>query len=117
MNGPANTEHIRSIGDSMSIETPAADWCASQQITVNGVTVNGYQGEYGEMKQLPDNLSQLTAFHLLLGFPAPTFNSSNWWTSTQYSDAYAVTLGNGSFNYIAKEYSFTCIALFRPFGN
>ena len=117
MNGPANTEHIRSIGDSMNIETPAADWCASQQITVNGVTVNGYQGEYGEMKQLPDNLSQLTAFHLLLGFPAPTFNSGGWWASTQYSDTYAVILLNESFNCNNKTSSYTCIALFRPFGN
>ena len=117
MNGPANTEHIRSIGDSIGVETPGADWCAAQTLTVNGVTVNGYMGEYGEMKQLPDNLSQLTAFHLLLGFPAPTFNSGDWWTATQYSGTGAVVLYNGGFGNNGKNNSYTCVALFRPFGN
>ena len=117
MNGPTNTQNIRAIGDSMNIETPGADWCATQEIEVNGTTYHGYMGEYGEMKQLPDNLSQLTAFHLLLGFPAPTFNSGYWWTSTQYSDTDAVELRNGGFSNYYKTYGITCIALFRPFGN
>ena len=117
LNGPTNTQNIRSIGDSIGVETPGADWCAAQQLTTNSTTYNGYMGEYGEMKQLADNLSQLTAFHLLLGFPAPTFNSGDWWTSTQYSDTSAVKLGNGSFDNRSKGSSSTCIALFRPFGN
>jgi len=117
MNGPTNTQNIRAIGDSMNIETPGADWCAEQELVVNGTTYHGYMGEYGEMKQLPDNLSQLTAFHLLLGFPAPTFNSGGWWTSTQFSDTSAVILSNGGFYSGSKNYSYTCIALFRPFGN
>ena len=117
LNGPTNTQNIRSIGDSLGVETPGADWCVAQQLTVNGTTYNGYMGEYGEMKQLADNLSQLTAFHLLLGFPAPTFNSGYWWTSTQYSDTNAVWLYNGGFGSNDKDNSRTCIALFRPFGN
>ena len=117
MNGPTNTQNIRAIGDSMNIETEAADWCATQELIVNGTTFHGYMGEYGEMKQLPDNLSQLTAFHLLLGFPAPTFNSGYWWTSTQYSDTSAVILSNGGFGFDSKTLRNTCIALFRPFGN
>ena len=117
MNGPTNTQNIRAIGDSMNIETPGADWCAAQELVVNGTTFHGYMGEYGEMKQLPDNLSQLTAFHLLLGFPAPQFNVGYWHTSTQYSETHDVLLYNGGFNGNGKNDSITCIALFRPFGN
>ena len=117
LNGPANTEHIRAIGDSLGVETPGADWCYEQLLVVNGETFHGYMGEYGEMRCLSDNMAQLTAFHLLLGFPAPQFNVGLWHTSTQYSEAGDVTLYGGGFYGNNKYGSYSCIALFRPFGN
>ena len=117
LNGPANTEHIRAIGDSLGVETPGADWCYEQELVVNGETFHGYMGEYGEMRCLSDNMAQLTAFHLLLGFPAPQFNVGGWRTSTQYSESNDVVLYHGGFNDYYKTYGGTCIALFRPFGN
>lgn len=117
MNGPINTQNIIAIGDSLGKETAAADWCVAQTMTVGDVTINGYLGEYGEMYQLAANLAQLTAFHLLLGYAAPTFNIGHWWTSTQSSATNAVILGNGGFGTSNKNTSDAVIALFRPFGN
>ena len=117
MNGPINTQNIIAIGDSLDKETAAADWCVAQTMTVGETIINGYLGEYGEMYQLAANLAQLTAFHLLLGYPAPTFNIGFWLTSTQYSATRAVGLDNGGFNNNLKNNSHTVMALFRPFGN
>lgn len=116
-NGPANTINIKEIGASLGITTGAATYCNEQILTVAGEDVYGYLGAYGEMKRLVSNLAQLTAFHLLLGYPAPQFNVGNWWTSTQGSATNAVTLYNGSFGNANKYGSTTVMALFRPFGN
>ena len=111
LNGALNTEKIIDIGDSMSVDTPAADWCAAQTLSVGGETKTGFLGAYGQMYALAENIAVINAIFSLCGKSAPGFTSGCWWASTQYSDSYAVLLCNGGF-YYGKTGSYATVALF-----
>lgn len=112
LNGAQNTQNIIDVGDSMSVATPAADYCQAQTLTIGGVTKHGFLGAYGQMYALSENIAVLNALHALLGINAPGFTSGYWWTSTQCNAAGAVVLSNGGFGYIYKTNSYTAMALF-----
>ena len=112
LNGAQNTQNIIDIGDSMGVETPAADYCQSQTLTIGGETKTGFLGAYGQMYALAENIAVLNALHSLLGIPAPGFTGGRWWTSTQCNAGTAVTLYLGSFINDSKNYSYTTVALF-----
>ena len=98
LDGETNTQNIVDIGDSMSVGTPAADWCQEQTLTINSVPKPGFLGAYGQMYALAENIAVLNAIFALKGLSAPGFTSGIWWTSTQCNSGYAVRLGSGSFN-------------------
>lgn len=112
LNGAQNTQNIIDIGDSMGVETPAADYYQAQTLTIGGETKTGFLGAYGQMYALSENIAVLNALHSLLGYSAPGFTGGLWWTSTQYSTALAVILSNGGFNNGGKTTSYTTLALF-----
>lgn len=112
LNGAQNTQNIIDIGDSMSVATPAADYCQAQTLTIGGVTRHGFLGAYGQMYALSENIAVLNALHALLGLSAPGFTGGIWWTSTQYSAGNAVELYGGGFDNGGKAYSYTTMALF-----
>lgn len=112
LDGAGNTQKIISIGDSMSVETPAADYCYAQTLTIGGVAKNGFLGAYGQMYALSENIVVLNALHTLLGKAAGGFTSGSWWASTQASATGAVYLNNGGFGTNYKTGSNTSVALF-----
>ena len=112
LNGAQNTQNIIDIGDSMGVETPAADYCQAQTLTIGGETKTGFLGAYGQMYALAENIAVLNALHSLLGISLPGFTDGNWWTSTQCIATYAVVLSNGGFYYNTKTNSTTTMALF-----
>lgn len=112
LDGQRNTDYIKIIGDSLLVETPAADWCSEQTVTIGGITKEGFLGSYGQMYALSENKVELNAMHAILGVDAPTFTSGAWWTSAQYSATLAVYLYNGGFNYSYKYGSTSVVPLF-----
>lgn len=108
LDGKTNTDKIISIGDDISVDTPAADWCRKEyyKITINGVEKYGFLPAYGQLRMLSntyysENVTALIRLHaLIFNNPSATvpFSSGGWWSSTQYNAGYAVNLGNGSFN-------------------
>lgn len=112
LNGAQNTQNIIDIGDSMGVETPAADYCQAQTLTIGGETKTGFLGAYGQMYALAENIAVLNALHSLLGISLPGFTGGIWWTSPQYNATLAVGLNYGGFNDINKLTSNTTMALF-----
>lgn len=112
LDGALNTQKIRDIGDSMSIETPAADWCSEQTLTIGGETKTGFLGAYGQMYALSENAAVINAIHTLCGYAVPGYTSGTWWTSTQYSATNAVFLYNGGFSNYGKNSSYSVVPLF-----
>ena len=112
LNGAQNPQNIIDIGDSMGVETPAADYCKAQTLTIGGETKTGFLGAYGQMYALAENIAVLNALHSLLGISAPGFTGGGWWTSTQSYAGFAVTLYYGGFDGTNQTYSNTTIALF-----
>jgi hypothetical protein len=81
----------------MSVETPAADYCQSQILSIGGESKIGFLPAYGQLYALAENIAVINALHGLLGYSSPGFTSGRWWSSTQYNAGYAVELYNGSF--------------------
>jgi hypothetical protein len=108
LDGKTNTDKIISIGDDISVDTPAADWCRKEdyKITINGVEKYGFLPAYGQLRMLSntyysENVTALVRLHsLIFNNPSATlpFSSGGWLSSTQYSADYAVRLYNGSFS-------------------
>jgi hypothetical protein len=125
LDGKTNTDKIISIGDDISVDTPAADWCRKEdyKITINGVEKYGFLPAYGQLRMLSntyysENVTALIRLHaLIFNNPSTTvpFSSGYWWSSTQYTAGGAVGLDGGSFygfNFKANSYTtLVCWAL------
>ena len=105
MRSAYNTNAIIEIGDEMGVETPAADYCHSQEVTVGGITRKGLFTAPGILYRMLLNYTSLAAWGTLLGKTVPTINENMWWSSCQYSATSAVYVNKG--NVIANGSSST----------
>lgn len=92
--------------------TPVFKAAEDKKLTIAGVERSGFLLSFGQLYDLYQNKADMDAFYAALGKTAPSIHSGYWWTACQYNAAYAVYLGNGSFNYNGKPYSTNAIVGF-----
>lgn len=95
MRSAYNTNAIIEIGDEMNVETPAADYCNSQEVTVGGITRKGLLIAAGIIYRMAINNTSLAAWGTLLGKVVPNLASSTWKTSCQGDATRAFLLDKG----------------------
>lgn len=83
--GEANSAIVRGL---TSGEDNAFNWAYSNTITVNGTTLYGYLGAYGEWKTAYNNKSSIDSALSKIGGTAINTDRSHW-TSTQYGSGSA----------------------------
>ena len=84
--GESNTTKI--IDQLGSDRAPAADYCRGRSCTVNGTTLYGYLGAYGEWWTAYNNKSSINSALSKIGGTAMNTNNYHW-TSTQHSSGNA----------------------------
>lgn len=109
--GESNTTKI--INYLGSGNAPAAEYCRSRSCTVNGITLYGYLGAYGEWQTAINNKSAIDSALKKIGGTAMKINYH--WTSTQYNSGNAWTMdwGGGTINYNLKNYNFYVRAFYH----
>ena len=93
---------------------PAAEYCAGYTFP-NGKT--GYLGALGEWKAVYDNKTKVNSAMSLIG--GTSFNTSYYWTSTQYSSYYSWILYwdySYLYDYGSKNYP-SCVRAFCSLSN
>lgn len=98
MRSAYNTNAIIEIGDEIGQETPAADYCHSQEVTIGGVVKKGNLVAPGIIYRMAFNQTYLNAWGNLLNKTIPVINSGGWWTSCQNKATNAVYLHYGGFD-------------------
>ena len=90
--GEANSSVVRGL---TSGETNAFNWAYGKTITVNGTTLYGYLGAYGEWKTAYNNKSSIDSALSTIGGTAMV--AGYHWSSTQYdsTEVWILNWGNG----------------------
>lgn len=111
MRSAYNTNAIIEIGDEMGVETLAADYCNSQEVTVGGITRKGLLIATGIIYRMAINNTSLAAWGTLLGKDVPDFASGTWQTSCQGDAARAYIMDKGrlmNYSKTMKHSAFCC---------
>ena len=102
MRSAYNTNAIIEVGDEIKVDTPAADYCRSQEAVVGGIARKGLLIAPGVIYRAYINQVFLTAWGVLLGKSVPDFiGNIPWWTSCQKNDTNAIYM-RGGFNNTSK---------------
>lgn len=110
--GESNTTKI--INQLGSGNAPAAEYCRGRSCTVNGTTLYGYLGAYGEWKTAYNNKSAIDSALSKIGGTAVITDFGHW-ASTQASadNAWRLDWSNGSTNNNPKNYNFYVRAFYH----
>ena len=83
MRSAYNTNAIIEIGDEIGVETPAADYCHLQEVTMGGIVRKGNFVAPGIIYRMILNQTSLNAWGTLLNKTVPVLNGGLWWSSCQ----------------------------------
>lgn len=116
MRSAYNTNAIIEIGDEIGVETPAADYCHLQEVTMGGIVRKGNFVAPGIIYRMILNQISLNAWGTLLNKTVPVMNAGLWWSSCQETARYAVYFENGRFssstNYSQKVSGHSVLVVF-----
>lgn len=112
MRSAYNTNAIIEIGDEINQETPAADYCHSQEVVVGGIVRKGNLVAPGIIYRMVFNQDFLNAWGTLLNKAVPVINSGFWRTSCQRSATLAVDMFGGRSDANNKTSSFNVLCCF-----
>lgn len=90
--GMTASQLIQTEGDTIGVDTPAADWALAKSLTLSGIEHHGFLLSLGQMTILWQNSAEIDA---ILDTVRPTHAytlrglSEEKWTSTQYSVVYS----------------------------
>jgi len=104
----------KQLAGNPQLTAPAAEFCKNKSITCAGIDLNGFLGNFNEMKRaFTGNYgkSAVDAIYVALGKTNQNPNpaSGDWWTSNQYSDTNAVLMYHGGFDYRYKTTSYNSV--------
>lgn len=93
--GQSYTTNIINKGETLGIETPVVDLCASKQVMIGNEVLIGFLPA-AQLELLIKNIINFNNLYNACGLVAPEINVGSWWTSCLLQRTFVAVFKNGS---------------------
>lgn len=93
--GQSYTTNIINKGETLGIETPVVDLCASKQVMIGNEVLIGFLPA-AQLELLIKNIINFNNLYNACGLVAPEINVGSWWSSCLFQRTFVAVFKNGS---------------------